>query len=51
MIGIMSLDTHVIKCCLVGPGKQARKLGFSKVSLDVAFLRQQTVGVLGREQP
>lgn len=28
MIGIMSLDIHIIKCCLVGLGKQARVLGF-----------------------
>lgn len=28
MIGIMSLDTHIIKYCLVGLGKQPRELGF-----------------------
>jgi hypothetical protein len=50
MIGIMSVDPHVIKCCLVGLQKQARKLGF-QVSPNVTFLGQQTMGVLGREQP
>jgi hypothetical protein len=37
MIGIMSLDTHIMKCCLVGLGKQAQKVGFPKVSLNVSF--------------